>query len=83
MRMPNNYVLESLYKYASHYICCGFDSRVCTSRYVYTLYLDVGFPGHDVIQRYPIRCPDDIQQIAFDRPDCYNDLLDGWRRRGG
>lgn len=74
MRMPNKSVLHMLYDNRSFFSFQHFDINPCvhTSRYSYTLYRDVMFPRHDVIQRVSLHDPSIVDQISFDRPSCYD-----------
>lgn len=73
MRKPNKSIVDALYlnSGASNFKFSKLDSTVCTARYIYTLYLDVMFPFHDVIQRSSLRDPSDVQQFSLERPQSY------------
>lgn len=67
MRMPNYSVLLSLYE--------NYPNPVLTSRYHYRLFLNVGFPPYDLVQRLPRHGEGSTEQIGFDRPTFCNDVL--------
>lgn len=75
MRMPNKNILDKLYKLSVPF--STVDARVITTRYIYSLYLDVPYSGHDLVQRFLRHGGALDDQIAFDRLDCYNDILNG------
>lgn len=74
MRMPNKSILLQLYELSGSpfFMYNHLDPYVYTSRYVYTLYRDVMFPRHDVIQRVSLHDPSVVDQISFDRSPCFD-----------